>query len=161
VLVSDPGVYSAVDRSICDHAYGEMAESRDDAAAPAGEVGVEGFRFESAERKGHDRFAVFGERHGGGGRADTVMSELLESVDPVLGSGLRGEGFGDRTSLPGAGVDPANPAAVLLGAVRPVLDVGAQSDFQWKEAIRCAATHAACSGSTRRLRSQVSTSLAL
>ena len=63
MAVGDPGVDDTVDGAVADLGDRDVPERGQNAQAPAGHVGIEGLRFESAHREGHDGLAVVRERH--------------------------------------------------------------------------------------------------
>lgn len=83
-LVRDPAVRRTVHGAVRDHADGQVPEGGHDAPSPAGEVGVQGLRFEPAQREPHHRIAVLGEGHGRGLGAHAGLGEALHLVDPGL-----------------------------------------------------------------------------
>ncbi|MER7224979.1 hypothetical protein [Streptomyces rubradiris] len=83
MLVGDPVLHGPVDDTVGDQPHGEVAQGGNDTLSPPREVGVECLQLQAAQREVHVRFAVFGQRHGGGRRGQAGLGGLDDGLEPL------------------------------------------------------------------------------
>ncbi|WP_226535628.1 hypothetical protein [Streptomyces daghestanicus] len=84
MLVDDPVLYGPVDDTVGDQPHSEVAQSGNHTQPPPREIGNQRLQLQAAQREIHVRFAVFGQRHGGGRRGQAGLGGLNDGLEPLL-----------------------------------------------------------------------------